>query len=166
MQISLRELERTDILQLNEWRNDPEIVNKLGSGFKYISKEIDLNWYEEYLEKRKTNIRLAIEVDNTYVGNVNLTNIDFINRSAEFSIFIGNKDYRGKGIGYKATSELINHGIINLGLNRIWLTVLAENNVAQGLYKKIGFEVEGNLRNAIFKNGKFHNLILMSFIKN
>ena len=164
MNIKLCELELHHIPQLNQWRNDPELIETLGTGFNYISEEVDRDWYRDYLANRDKSVRLAILAENRYVGNVNLTQINNIHRSAEFSILIGDSNFRGKGIGLHSSLEILNHGFKNLGLQRIWLSVLTSNEAAFNLYKKIGFEEEGILRKAIFKNGNFHNLQIMSLL--
>jgi RimJ/RimL family protein N-acetyltransferase len=165
MKLELRELEYKDLDKLNVWRNDPSLISNLGTGFNFISQEIDKKWYEDYLCNRDKAVRLAIEVDGVYIGNLNLTNISFVNRSAEFSIFIGDSSYRGQGVGYTASLKIIEHGVNNLGLQRIWLTVLSDNLVAINMYEKLGFEFEGKMRKALYKEGEFCDLILMSLLR-
>ncbi|GAI87480.1 unnamed protein product, partial [marine sediment metagenome] len=67
-----------------------------------------------YMQKRDTTIRCAIveatDEDNI-LGLVSLTDINFINQSAVFHIMIGDRENRGKGIGYFATTEILNHAI-------------------------------------------------------
>ncbi len=163
----LRELQKKDLPQLNEWRNDPEITNFLGNNFIYIAEEIDEIWYEVYLKNRNSQVRLAIEITNgkLYIGNVNLTSIHLVNRSAEFSILIGNKDFWSKGIGYQATQAMLHHGFENLNLNRVYLTVLQNHKRAIKLYEKCGFQSEGCHRSAIYKNGSYHDLNQMAVLR-
>ena len=164
MNIRLREIEFDDLPSLNTWRNDPNLVSSLGTGYSFISHEVDLNWYRDYLSNREKAVRLAIEVDGEYVGNVNLTNINYVNRSAEFSILIGIPKFHGKGVGNFASSEIFNHGFKNLGLHRIWLTVLTTISNAIKLYQNLGFQNEGTLRQCILKNGKYHDMNIMSLL--
>lgn len=168
MEYILREISKADLPVINKWRNDKEVIDLLGNNFFYIAYEVDENWYNDYLQNRSKAIRLAI-VDNELnitIGTVQLTNIHPINKSAEFSIMIGDKNYWSKGAGYFATNAMLEHGFKNLNLHRIYLTVLANNNRATQLYKKAGFQYEGTLHDAIFKNGEYLNLICMAIIKN
>jgi diamine N-acetyltransferase len=167
MEFSLREISESDLLFINKWRNDSELVDLLGNNFLYIAQEVDKAWYDQYLNTRISNIRLMILEKKDYlpIGTVQLTNIHNINRSAEFSIMIGNKNYWSKGAGYFATIHIIEHGFLNLNLNRIYLTVLETNQRALALYEKIGFKKEGTMRQAIFKNGSFQNLVQMSILR-
>ena len=161
----LREITRDDIKVINGWRNDLELISKLGTNFRYINEETDDNWFDNYMHNRKTNIRCAILYDEKMVGVVYLTNIDEINRCAEFHIMIGEKEVQGKGIGTYATKEMLNHAFNNLNLNRIGLTVLDDNVIALKLYEKMGFKKEGVLRETLYKNGKYHDQLIMSILK-
>jgi GNAT superfamily N-acetyltransferase len=164
MNVTLRELSRKDLPQLNKWRNNPDLVKYLGSGFNYIDEEIDHKWYDNYLANREKSIRLSIELDGKYVGNVNLTNINLVHRNAEYSIMIGSESSRGLGVGFHASSQIIEHGFQHLGLHRIWLTVLESNLRALSLYQKLGFQIEGRMRDSLFKNGDYQDLIVMALI--
>ena len=96
---------------------------------------------------------------------VGLKNIDYLNQKSDFFIMIGNSEHRGKGIGYFATKEILNHAFNNLNINRVELIVLKENTRAINLYKKVGFIQEGIKRQCIFKNGKFVDVVIMSLLR-
>ncbi len=163
----LREISINDLAKINDWRNDHEIINLLGCNFLYISEKIDEEWYQNYLNNRDKNVRLSIlESDNNnLIGNVYLTNIQFINRSAEFSIVISNKNYWSRGIGEMVCREILKHAFIDLNLNRIYLYVLEQNTRAIKMYEKVGFLVEGKLEEVVYKNGSYHNTFVMAILR-
>jgi diamine N-acetyltransferase len=165
--MQLREIDIQDLELINTWRNDPEIIDLLGNNFLYIAESVDRNWYQQYLQSRDKNIRLAIIPDDmsSAVGIVNLTGLHSVNRSAEFSIMIGNKEYWNQGLGKLATVQMLQHGFHNLNLHRIYLYVLTRNVRAVSMYEKTGFRNEGVLREAVYKNGKFEDMILMSILQ-
>ncbi len=78
---------------------------------------------------------------------------------------IGDKNNRGKGIGYFAVTEMINHAFLNLNLHRIELDVLASNIAAQKLYEKCGFVKEGTRRQAVFKQGKYIDMYVYAILR-
>lgn len=164
----LRELRKEDMLKINEQRNDSELINHLGAPFRYINLGVDYKWYDNYMQKRDTTIRCAIvettDEDNI-LGLVSLTDIYFINQSAVFHIMIGDRENRGKGIGYFATTEILNHAFNNMNLNRIELGVLESNTRALKLYEKIGFKHEEVKGQSIYKNDKYVNMIMMAILK-
>lgn len=165
--IRLRELSRQDLPRVNKWRNDPDVIAYLGSNFLYINEQIDEKWFDGYLASRDKNVRLAIIDGATeqHIGNVNLTAIHPINRSAEFSIFIGEKQCQSKGLGGEVTRLVLAHGFGDLNLNRIYLFVLKTNERARKMYQRLGFVEEGCEREAVFKNGEYCDLIVMSVLR-
>lgn len=164
---SIRELEPAHLVSINKWRNDRELIDLLGNNFIYIAFGVDEKWYSEYLANRSSAIRFAIvdTVKDFVIGTVQLTAIHQINRSAEFSIMVGEKDYWNKGAGTAATELVLRHGFDDLNLNRIYLTVLTNNLRAIFLYRKFGFRQEGILRQSIYKQGHFNDQMLMSLLK-
>ncbi len=167
MNYRIRELQKSDLPSINKWRNDPELLSFLGNNFLYISEDVDNAWFENYLQNREKSKRYAIlDADNDHlVGTVQLTNIHSINHSAEFSITIGEKKYWNKGAGQVASKEIIRHGFEDLNLHRIYLTVLSNNQRAIHIYFKLGFVQEGVLRKAMYKNGGYEDLVMMSLLK-
>jgi diamine N-acetyltransferase len=162
----IRELEDGDISTLNAWRNDPDIQEKLVSGFRYIAHDVDKEWFEKYKNHRESNVRLAITCseNESLVAVSYLTNIDWITRKCEFSIWIGEEKHRGKGLGTYISSVVLGHAFSDLNMNRVELFVLANNHVAIKLYTKIGFRHEGIRRQAAFKYGTYVDVILMSML--
>ena len=161
----LRELERKDLKKINTWRNDEEIISLLGAPYRFINQEVDEKWYEGYMQSRSNAIRCAIVTEecDDIIGLVSLCDINFINRSATLHIMIGNEG-QGKGAGTFAVQAMCEHAFKSYGLHRIELDVLSENKRAQHVYEKCGFVHEGVRRQAVFKNGKFTDMLLYSLL--
>ena len=163
----LRELEKRDMSIINSWRNEPDLIANLGAPFRYINPDVDERWFDSYMLNRSTTVRCAIvtEQDDTILGLVSITSINQLNQSCTLHIMIGNKDNRGKGIGYYAVSEMIRHAFFNLNLHRIELDVLTTNIAAQKLYEKCGFVKEGIRRKAVYKNGAFVDMYIYAILR-
>lgn len=162
----LREIDREDMIIINSWRSSKELIDYLGAPFRYINKEVDFKWFENYMQNRGTNIRCTIlNEEEQVLGLVSLTNIDRMNQTAVFHIMIGDNTHRDKGIGSYATNEILRHAFYDMNLNRVELSVLESNNRAIALYDKLGFKKEGIKREAVYKNGEFVNMIFMSILK-
>lgn len=163
---TLRELNKEDIVVINSWRADKNLIDNLGAPFRYINEEVDFKWFENYMANRNSTIRCSIlDENNQIVGLVSLTNIDRFNQTAIFHIMIGNPLNRSKGAGRHATQEMLKHAFLDMNLNRIELSVLEDNTKALSLYEKVGFIAEGVKRQATFKNGTFINMVIMSMLK-
>ena len=164
--IVLREITREDLGDINRWRSSRELVDCLGSIFRYVGPEVDSEWFNSYLASRSNNVRLAICVEGSArpVGVVYLLHIDWAVRSAELAIQIGEPRARGKGIGKYATKKMLEHAFLDLNLNRVYLRVLADNKTAIGLYRKLGFQDEGRERQGAFKGGRCKDVLCMSIL--
>ena len=164
--LKLRELNELDLKIINSWRNDPELISNLGAPFRYINYEVDRRWYESYMNNRSTNVRCSIvDESDMILGLVSLVSIDYMNQSAVFNIMIGDKKNQGRGIGFFAVKEMLNHAFNNLNLQRVELFVLEDNKRAIHLYEKSGFKYAGRKRKARYKNGKFVDLFMYSILK-
>ncbi|MDD3415212.1 MAG: GNAT family protein [Lachnospiraceae bacterium] len=170
----IRELKRQDMKRINEWRNNPEVIMCLGSPFRYINDEVDDKWFDYYMCNRDKMVRCSIiseESPDDIIGLVSLTNINYINRSASFHIMIGKKENQNIGAGTFATKKMLEHGFLNMNLNRIELATLSNNVRAQHLYKKCGLKKEGVKRECCYKNGKYldeeiYSILRKEFLEN
>lgn len=165
--VYLRAFEIEDYKVLTEWRNDPDIAQVLVGMIHFVSPEREKKWIENAIHNDRNDVRLAVCVGKTgkYIGNISLTSINWVNRNAEFSIFIGDKREWSKGYAYDAMRQILAYGFTQMGLQRIYLHVLEDNTKAIDLYAKAGFSKEGVLRQHVFRNGGYKNIVMMSLLK-
>jgi RimJ/RimL family protein N-acetyltransferase len=95
------------------------------------------------------------------VGLTTFSALDPDNGSALFHITIGERIAWGRGYGTETTELMLEHGFVNLGLHRVGLSVFAFNARALRSYEKAGFVVEGRLREAIFRDGRWWDEVQM-----
>ena len=140
MQVTIRPLQEQDAYMSVRWRNDPEVFKYTGNTYDHeITIESELGWMRRVIAN-PNDYRCAILVEDVYVGNIYLTDID--SESAEYHIFIGNKDYWGKGVAKQASCLLLDYAFNILNLKFVHLSVRKENYAAVKLYEKLGFCVE------------------------
>jgi RimJ/RimL family protein N-acetyltransferase len=99
------------------------------------------------------------------IGSCGLHGIDSKDHNATFGIAIGEKDYWSKGYGTEAARLLINYGFQQLNLHRISSSAVAFNERSIRLHKKVGFREEGRLRQAMFKNGQYHDRVEFGILR-
>lgn len=167
--IRLRAIEREDIPRYVAWLNDPEVTAGLTTNFP-ISVADETHWVESLSSRLPRERPLAIEVKLPdggwkHIGGTGLESIDWVNRSAEFGIFIGEKAFWNQGYGSEVTRLMLKHGFETLNLNRIFLRVYETNPRAIRAYEKAGFVKEGIMRDAFYRNGCYINDILMSILR-
>jgi len=165
--INLRSLTLDDLPLTLKWHNQSEIVDWYSGHPFPVNYEMEKKWYENILTSNIPLTVFGIEhaTDQKLIGITVLKDINLINRVAEYAIYIGEKEYRGKGLSKVATLETLSFAFNKLGLNRIILKVLDNNKVAIKLYENVGFKKEGKLRESIFKNNSFYNELIFGILK-
>lgn len=162
--ITLREITLEDTPLIIKWRNAPSVKNN----FVYRGSLTEENHRKYYEEKILTgNVAQFIIVENESqapIGSVYLRDIDHENAKAEFGIFIGEENKRGKGYGKQAANLICRYGFEKLGLNRITLRVFPYNLSAINAYESVGFKQEAYFRQDVKINGKFEDMIHMAIL--
>lgn len=166
--IFLRPSSLSDAASRYNWFNDPELTRLyLGrsslTSYRQVEEEILFSTYP-FISTGLYELAIQTIDTNVYIGNAFLRKIDWQNRSAEYGIFIGNKEQWERKIGLEVTQMMLQYAFSEFGLQRIWLTVLAFNCRAIKCFEKCGFQIEGVLRDAILSGGKFNDVVLMSSI--
>lgn len=149
MNITLRKFTDTDIPNKVRWINDE-------SNNTYLHYELPLEiektrcWFET-IRNKTDRYDAVIEADGISIGIIGLLNIDKVNLKAEYYITLGESSYKRKGISYIASQQLLKYAFEELGVNKVYLNVDADNIAACNLYEKIGFKCEG-----FFKEDMMH----------
>lgn len=108
---------------------------------------------------------IVLASDGSHIGEVVLNDYDEDNSSIGFRIAL-NADARfGQGFGTEATRAVVGHAFDVIGVHRISLEVYAFNPRAQRVYQKVGFRVEGRLRDALHWNGEWIDAVVMGMLK-
>ncbi|MCE5216235.1 GNAT family N-acetyltransferase [bacterium] len=161
--VILRAIERQDAERLHKWMNDPEVIRFMGMRFP-ISLLAEENWVAQEHDPKK-ELRLAIDtLEGRHIGSCGLGHIDPYTHSAELGVCIGDKEYWSQGYGTDALVTLCAFGFTQMNLHRISLRVFAENTRGIRCYEKVGFQHEGTLREDVYKNGRYHNLLVMGIL--
>lgn len=166
--VRLRADERSDLPHFVGWLNDPEVRQGLQADLPMCQAEEEA-WYENMLKQPKAEHPFAIEARQgqgwTLIGNCGFHQIDWSSRSAEVGIFIGDKTYWNQGYGTEVMHLLLRVGFQTHNLHRVWLRVHADNRRAIAAYEKAGFVHEGCMRQAVYKEGQYVDLLLMSVLR-
>ena len=80
-------------------------------------------------------------------------------------IMLGVRDQWGKGLGTDAMQTLVAWGFYTLNLNRVQLRVFADNERAIRSYQKVGFQIEGRLRQGNYANGAYRDVLYMGVLR-
>lgn len=141
-------------------RNRPEIY-KWCRQVGLISETDQTKWMQS--QNDDSRIRMFEVIAKDLVGVCGLTDIDLINRRAEFSLYIM-PEYQGKGYSKPALQTLFTWGFKSLGLESIWGETFQGNHAAE-IFKAMGMIFEGTRRNFYYKDGQFINADLFSILR-
>ncbi|PDZ42515.1 hypothetical protein CON82_29045 [Bacillus wiedmannii] len=85
--------------------------------------------------------RFIVEKNTVMIGLVELVEIDYIHRRAEFQIMI-DPHYQGNGYARETTCLAMHYAFSVLNLHKLYLVVNTTNEKAIHIYKKVGFSIE------------------------
>lgn len=145
---------------VRNWRNDDTI-----RVWNYSGHIISVEEHNSFITKLKgdnRNFYWLVKSGDEYKGVIYLTQLDFSNRHGYFGIY--SNPYL-KGVGNLLEECLIKVAFDIACLHTLKLEVIEDNEKALKLYRRFGFEKEGELRDFVFKNGKYKNVIIMGIIK-
>ena len=140
-QIYLRPMEINDTERIVNWRNQ-EWVRR---NFIYqdpFTIEGHMNWVHTQIEPGYVvQFIICTKRDDRPIGSVYFRDIDRDDGTAEYGIFIGEKDAVGCGYGTVSAMEALKYAFTKLHLHKIFLRFLADNIAAQRSYENAGFRM-------------------------
>ena len=164
--IYLRLMTYEDTENIVNWRNS-DAVRKNFIYQALFTRESHENWIRTMVETGKVVQMIICETaTDRPVGSVYIRDIDKTHQKAEYGIFIGEPQARGKGYGTAAAQVMIKYCFEELQLHRLFLRVYAENIQAIRSYEKAGFVKEAHRREDVCIDGKYHDIVLMGILNN
>ena len=147
------------------WLNDPDVTRFMLQGVFPTTAEANAEFYDSVATSCIDLVLSIVQrAKQRHVGNVGLHRIDPIHRVAEFGILIGERDAWGRGIGTEATRLICAHGFNRLNLARIWLGVMDGHHGAIKCYERVGFRIEGRMRQEIARDGQRIDKLIMGLL--
>ncbi|NMP23687.1 GNAT family N-acetyltransferase [Sulfobacillus sp. DSM 109850] len=167
--VELQYFERSDFPQLVAWVTSPEFLLQWGGpGFDYPLDEPQLEQY--VLEANRPGSKVLVfrgfdTESGKVVGHISLGQIDRKNQSGRIGkVLVGDPAMRGKGIGQSMIRQTLDIAFDGLQLHRVSLGVFDFNHSAIEMYRKVGFTLEGVLRDARKIGDDYWNLCEMSIL--
>ena len=153
-----------DVGLYTKWLNDPEVTVNLTR----LPKNITMQGEREYVRNTAADNVYDFGIVDLHtdklIGNCILLEPDFINRTSELGIYIGDKEFWNRGYGTEAMNLLLDYAFNALNLHSILIQVKAFNKHAIRLYERCGFQRVGRLRDAELILGKRYDLIMMDIL--
>lgn len=162
----IRESTFADCILFAEWEKKPYVKDNFTMSKDRDYEEIITEFIIRRLEKDKLQFTIVLREEDKPIGRIYISRIDHATDSLDITrIYIGEEKYLTRGLGEEAMRLLLEYCFIQLHMERITLDHLPHNERAASLYRKLGFEFEGIMRNSGKKDGRYIDLHLMSMLR-
>ena len=160
--VSLRPITDADTDDIVRWRNDPE-VRQFFIFREPFTPEMHRAWLKNRVAAGQVIQYIIVDrASGKSLGSVYFRDVDPVSEAAEYGIFIGEADGRGRGVGTETARLFTAFGLDVLRLHRISLKVLGGNEIARRSYEKAGFVFEGRFRDFVKLDGVFTDVVFMA----
>lgn len=161
--LAIRIMEAADAEEARLLHNDETTLYRL-TDIAHVSQESQMAWFKSISTSRTSRRYVArLNSDGSFVGVFRVDRIDPWNRNA----FVGADivaGLRGQGYATEIFRYFFEYFFDQCGFQRLALVTMETNVPAISLYKKLGFIEEGRERQAIFREGKFQDLVCMGIL--
>jgi hypothetical protein len=162
----LRAIEEGDLAQLLIWRNRPEL-RRYFREYRELNSTQQRQWFDSKVNgDPATRMFAIIHMDtDTLLGAAGLCYIDWVNRTADFSIYIGHEGlYIDDNLAPDAATAMIGYAFDELGLNRLWSEIYAFDTAKTRVFDKLGFRLDGLHRQTHWAEGAWHDSLFFSLL--
>ncbi|MFZ4808751.1 MAG: GNAT family N-acetyltransferase [Hyphomicrobiaceae bacterium] len=163
LRLVIRLIERRDIEEARVLHNEDGTLAKL-TDIGHVSEAQQEGWFQSVSTSRTSRRYVArLRTDDSFVGVFRVDHIDLWNRNAMVGADVV-AHMRRQGFAREMFEYVLDYLFKHCGLHRVGLVTLANNTAAIALYTKLGFVEEGREREAIFRDGRFQNLVAMGLL--
>ncbi len=128
-----------------------------------LTLDDEIRFIQDMLTKQMSGLVYATVIleDQKVIGNLDLHQIDVNNRRGAVGYWLDAK-HQGQGIMTKAVAKLVAIGFTELNLNRIEIEAVAKNKPSRRVAERLGFQLEGTLRQYVLTDGEFEDMVIYS----
>lgn len=144
-----------------EWMNDPEVNRYMESGGDYTLDKLK-EFLSDVEQKDILFWGIHLKENGLHLGNIKIDPVYEKHGLGEYGIMMGRKSEWGKGYATEATNRIIDFCFEEIGLRKITLGVIIDNEPAFHLYKKLGFSIEGIYKKHSLHDGKYCDVARMA----
>lgn len=167
--VFFRAFEEEDIDAIYQWKNDDEL-NKLTVGLnRKVCRDDVAKWVRSKMPHNPFEAFWAIcanDETKKIIGYAQLTEIHFINSSANFSgIMIGDRSYQDGFAWLETYLFIMEYAFERLGLNRLYGSSIIGHKDSNNIGRLLLWTREGIMRQAVYKNGRFYDEAISSILR-
>ncbi len=164
--IELRRHRPGNLPTVLRWYADPELARLTRYSLRPMpDEEVERFFQSRLLSSESVAYGIHVKTTGRLIGLTTFSGLDPDNGSVLFHITIGETDAWGHGYGTETARLMLWLAFERIGLHRVGLSVFAFNERAIRSYEKAGFRVEGRLREAISRDGRYWDEIQMGVLR-
>jgi ribosomal-protein-alanine N-acetyltransferase len=163
----LRRIESGDKSRIYEGLSHEHVIRFYGVSYPTLeATQQQMDWFET-LEREGNGIWWAVcsEDNSIFYGAGGLNSLSEAHRKAEIGFWLL-PEFWGKGLMYEAMPLILEYGFNILNLHRIEGFVETENQNCKKAIEKIGFKLEGTMRDCEIKHGRYISLDVYALLRN
>lgn len=153
---NLFELIDTNREYLREWL---PWVDNMTHSFQYHS--IISMWLKQFAENNGFNAGILFH--KKLIGSIGFHEINWKNRQTSIGYYLS-ESAQGHGVMTRCVQALLNYAFIDLGLNRVEIRCGETNIKSRAIPERLGFMMEGKIREGESLYGHYHDLIVYSML--
>lgn len=165
--VGLRAIEESDLSQLLLWRNQPN-YRRYFREYRELSQTNQKNWFDsKVLNDTSTEMFSIVDVNTgELLGACGLCYIDWINRNADFSIYIGKDDlYIDEKYAIEAAQIMMKYGFEELNLHKLWSEIYSFDEAKKVMFDRLGFKLEGVHKEKHWTEGKWCDSLFYGYLQ-
>ncbi len=167
--VKLCAIEEKDLNQILEWRNNAKFRLNFRE-YKELSYYQEYEWFKEINSKKcndEYNFSLRLVDSDEIIGVVGLNYINWINRNCQLSLYIGKDDIYIDDFGWaeEALKMIEKYAFETLNLHKIFTEIFEFDVKKKSLLENNHFKQEAELKDHIFKSGKYYDSFILSKVK-
>lgn len=164
-------IRKKDIQYIRKWRNKQMDILRQK---EKISEKDQIKYYESVIkkkfnEKKPNFILFSYMLNNKCIGYGGLTNIDWDSKRAELSFIVDNVRYLNSKVYYQdffSFLKIISQLSFNeLKFNKLFTETYNIRPVHLKILEKIGFQLEGRLKQHVSINGRYVDSLLHGYLR-
>lgn len=158
----LTPISEKDLKQVLNWRNLKHIRENMLNN-RMITWEEHCNWFQN-LQSKDNGLVFIFRINGEAVGIVSFVDINLENHNCNWGFYIGNRT-APKGSGTLMAHYAIEYIFKKYQLHKINSEVIDFNKISLNFHKKLSFEETGFLKENLYRENSYHDLILFSLFK-
>ena len=160
--VPVTSLDASEVMKVREIRNQVGVRKNM-----YTDHEIGLDEHLAWIEglrSSNTSDFFAVYKAGELVGGAGISAINQAHKRADWAFYLS-ENWQGKGVGASVEYHFINHCFDAYDLHKLNCEVLVFNAPVIRMHQKFGFQIEGTRRAHIFRDGQYHDAVLLGITR-